>query len=107
MTSEAVKVIVRCRPLNQREKELKCKVVVEMDSAIGQVSISNPDDKQAPAKTFTFDGAYYMDSTTEQMYNEIVFNLVEVSSKQTETYRSLVHVSDVPPGSPHNHKHII
>ena len=26
MTSEAVKVITRCRPLNQREKELKCQV---------------------------------------------------------------------------------
>lgn len=49
-----------------------------MDSAIGQVCITNPDDRQAPPKSFTFDGAYYMDSTTEQMYNEIVFNLVEV-----------------------------
>jgi kinesin family protein 3/17 len=53
-------------------------VIVEMDSAIGQVCITNPEDRQAPPKSFTFDGAYYMDSTTEQMYNEIVFNLVEV-----------------------------
>ena len=53
-------------------------VIVEMDSAIGQVCIKNPGDVQAPPKSFAFDGAYYMDSTTEQMYNEIVFNLVEV-----------------------------
>ena len=26
MTAEAVKVIVRCRPMNGREKDLKCKV---------------------------------------------------------------------------------
>lgn len=50
-----------------------------MDSAIGQVCITNPEDRQAPPKSFTFDGAYYIDSTTEQMYNEIVFSLVEVS----------------------------
>jgi kinesin family protein 3/17 len=27
MASEAVKVIVRCRPINQREKDLNCKVI--------------------------------------------------------------------------------
>lgn len=29
-------------------------------------------------KQFTFDGAYYMDSTTEQIYNDIAYPLVEV-----------------------------
>lgn len=52
-----------------------------MEPSIGQCNIVNPNDKNAPAKTFTFDGAYYTDSTTEQMYNEIVFPLVEVCSK--------------------------
>lgn len=50
-----------------------------MDSSLGQCSITNPEDKSAPDKVFTFDGAYYMDSTTEQIYNEIVFPLVEVT----------------------------
>lgn len=31
-----------------------------------------------PPKMFTFDGAYYMDSTGEQIYNDIVYPLVEV-----------------------------
>lgn len=39
----------------------------------------NPNDLEAPPKTFTFDGAYDMDATTEQIYNEIVFPIVEVS----------------------------
>lgn len=34
---EAVKVIVRCRPMNKREKELKCKVI--------KVSLHNNFDK--------------------------------------------------------------
>ena len=49
-----------------------------MEPSIGQCNIVNPNDKNALPKTFTFDGAYYTDSTTEQMYNEIVFPLVEV-----------------------------
>ena len=57
---------------------IQFQVIVEMDSAIGQVCITNPEDRNAPPKSFTFDGAYYIDSTTEQMYNEIVFSLVEV-----------------------------
>ncbi|KAI1283708.1 Osmotic avoidance abnormal protein 3 [Halotydeus destructor] len=87
MTSESVKVIVRCRPLNKREKDLKCQVIVNMDSQIGQCSITNPCDISAPGKAFAFDGAYYVDSTTEQMYNEIVFPLVE---SVTEGYNGTV-----------------
>ncbi|KAK7912537.1 hypothetical protein WMY93_012748 [Mugilogobius chulae] len=52
MVSESVKVVVRCRPLNDREKALQCKM-------------------------FTFDGTYFTDHTTEQMYNEIAYPLVE------------------------------
>lgn len=53
-------------------------VILDMDSSIGQCNLTNPYDVNAPAKSFTFDGAYYKDSTTEQIYNEIVFPLVEV-----------------------------
>ena len=77
---ECVKVIVRCRPMNTREKDLKCETVVSMDSKRGQCSILNPGDKKAPPKNFTFDGAYFTDSTTEAIYNEIAYPLVEVSS---------------------------
>lgn len=99
MVSEAVKVIVRCRPMNTREKDLKCKVLsqqaailrvtsilhgffllqpcVFMDQKLLQCSIVNVNDPSALPKTFTFDGVYYTDSTTEQIYNEIAYPLVE------------------------------
>ena len=77
---ECVKVIVRCRPINQREKNLNCKTVISMDTPKGQCSITNPHDEKAPPKMFTFDGAYFVDSTTEQIYNEIAYPLVEVRS---------------------------
>ncbi|XP_042308067.1 kinesin-like protein KIF17 isoform X3 [Sceloporus undulatus] len=77
MASEAVKVIVRCRPLNEREKQIGCKVVVCMDSTRGQCFIQNPVTSEDPPKQFTFDGAYYMDQNTEEIYNEIAYPLIE------------------------------
>ncbi|KAM4872117.1 kinesin-like protein KIF17 isoform 3-T3 [Thomomys bottae] len=77
MASESVKVVVRCRPMNQRERELNCQPVVTVDCARGQCFIQNPAAADEPPKQFTFDGAYYMDHFTEQIYNEIAYPLVE------------------------------
>lgn len=41
-------------------------------------SLLNPNDYSAPAKVFTFDGVYAENSTTEQLYNEIAYPLIEV-----------------------------
>ncbi|XP_062889589.1 kinesin-like protein KIF17 [Mobula hypostoma] len=77
MALETVRVVVRCRPSNSREKDLNCKVVVSMDSARGQCFIQKPGAPGEPPKQFTFDGVFYIDSTTEQLYNEIAYPLVE------------------------------
>ncbi|XP_030183001.1 kinesin-like protein KIF17 isoform X1 [Lynx canadensis] len=77
MASESVKVVVRCRPMNQRERELNCQPVVTVDSARGQCFIQNPGAADEPPKQFTFDGAYHMDHFTEQIYNDIAYPLVE------------------------------
>ncbi|CEF59819.1 Kinesin, motor domain and P-loop containing nucleoside triphosphate hydrolase domain-containing protein [Strongyloides ratti] len=72
--AESVRVVCRCRPLNQREIDLNSSICVKMDSTLGEVSIYGSDDS---VKTFTFDGVYYTDSTAEQVYNDIVYPLVE------------------------------
>ncbi|XP_028663609.2 kinesin-like protein KIF17 [Erpetoichthys calabaricus] len=77
MGSESVKVIVRCRPLNEREKSLNCKIVVSMDSARCQCFIQKPGASGEPPKQFTFDGTYFVEDQTEQMYNEVAYPLVE------------------------------
>ncbi|XP_071104512.1 osmotic avoidance abnormal protein 3-like isoform X1 [Haliotis cracherodii] len=76
-SGECVKVIVRCRPMNGREKNLNCKCVLAMESSRGSCQITNPGDAKAPPKAFTFDGSYFTDSTTEQIYNDIAYPLVE------------------------------
>ncbi|XP_069546707.1 kinesin-like protein KIF17 [Brachyistius frenatus] len=77
MGSESVKVVVRCRPLNDREKALGSKMVLSMDLHRCQCFIEKPGAVEEPPKQFTFDGTYYIDQTTEQMYNEIAYPLVE------------------------------
>ncbi|XP_030274800.1 kinesin-like protein KIF17 isoform X1 [Sparus aurata] len=77
MGSEAVKVVVRCRPLNDREKALSSKMVLSMDLQRCQCFIEKPGAADEPPKQFTFDGTYFIDQTTEQMYNEIAYPLVE------------------------------
>ncbi|KAL0277188.1 UNVERIFIED_CONTAM: hypothetical protein PYX00_004555 [Menopon gallinae] len=75
--AESVKVIVRCRPMSARERELGFKNILLMDSECCTCSIANPNDSTAPPKSFTFDSVYSIVSTTEQIYNDIVYPLVE------------------------------
>ncbi|KAM9299538.1 kinesin-like protein KIF17 [Gastrophryne carolinensis] len=77
MAAECVKVVVRCRPMNNREKDMRCRPVVAMDSSRGQCFIRKPEAPEETPKQFTFDGAYYTEHCTEQIYNEIAYPLVE------------------------------
>ncbi|KAJ8360472.1 hypothetical protein SKAU_G00169970 [Synaphobranchus kaupii] len=77
MASESVKVIVRCRPMNDREKALNCKTVVSVELSRCQCFIEKPGATEEPPKQFTFDGTYFTHQYTEQMYNEIAYPLVE------------------------------
>lgn len=78
---ENIKVIVRCRPLNEREKNLKCKNIIKIDSKVCSCSITNPDPAtKSKPKVFNFDGAYGVEATTENIYSDLVFSLVEVST---------------------------
>uniref|UniRef100_A0A671L4I5 Kinesin motor domain-containing protein n=1 Tax=Sinocyclocheilus anshuiensis TaxID=1608454 RepID=A0A671L4I5_9TELE len=54
MASESLKVVVRCRPLNDREKAMNCKMVISIDSSHCQCFIEKP----GGTEQFTFDGTY-------------------------------------------------
>jgi len=57
--------------------------VVYMENGQCQCSIVNPNDASAPPKSFSFDSVYYTESTTENIYNEITYPLVEVRTTAT------------------------
>nr|XP_020448622.1 kinesin-like protein KIF17 isoform X2 [Monopterus albus] len=87
MGSESVKVVVRCRPLDDREKTLGSQMVLSMDLQRCQCFIEKPGVVDEPPKQFTFDGTYFTDQTTEQMYNETAYPLVE---SVTEGYNGTI-----------------
>nr|BAA07612.1 kinesin protein [Caenorhabditis elegans] len=60
--------------LGTRENVSKFPAIVGMTPNVGQVNLNAPD---GAAKDFTFDGAYFMIRPGEQIYNDIVFPLVE------------------------------
>lgn len=59
-----------------------------MDQSCGEVLLQS----DGPPKQFTFDGVYYMDSTAEQIYNDIVYPLVEVNILPFLSYYKCSHL---------------
>ncbi|CAM4528769.1 unnamed protein product [Lepidochelys olivacea] len=77
-TSEALKVVARCRPMSRKEEAAGCERILEMDVKLGQVTLRNP--KAAPgelAKTFTFDAVYDASSKQADLYDETVRPLID------------------------------
>ena len=76
--SECVKVIVRCRPLNDAEVSNNTEFVLSVDPMQRTCILRKPGDRiSSPRKVFTFDGVYDADSTNEEIYTDFVGPLVE------------------------------
>lgn len=76
--SEALKVVVRCRPMSRKEEASGYERILEMDVKLGQVTLRNP--KASPgelAKTFTFDAVYDASSKQADLYDETVRPLID------------------------------
>uniref|UniRef100_A0A8C2BKU0 Kinesin-like protein n=1 Tax=Cyprinus carpio TaxID=7962 RepID=A0A8C2BKU0_CYPCA len=67
--SEAVKVVVRCRPLNKKEEAVNQERIVEVDVKLGQVSVRNPKSSGSLLKSFTFDAVYDAGSQQNELYD--------------------------------------
>ncbi|KAJ7332231.1 hypothetical protein JRQ81_014411 [Phrynocephalus forsythii] len=76
--SESVRVVVRCRPMNSKEKAASYEQVVGVDVKLGQVSVKNPKgaSHELP-KTFTFDAVYDWNSKQFELYDETFRPLVD------------------------------
>ncbi|XP_071958666.1 kinesin-like protein KIF28 [Antedon mediterranea] len=68
---ESVKVAVRVRPFNSREKERGAKLIISMDGAL--TKIQNPETPKEDPKSFTFDYSYWShDNFTEDSEGNLV-----------------------------------
>ncbi|KAI3380673.1 hypothetical protein SNEBB_004446 [Seison nebaliae] len=84
--AEAVKVLVRVRPMNERERSKNCKDIVRMDSQYNQCQLL-PIEKNKTAKSFTFDGVYDIKSITETIYEDTASIIVD---SVTEGYNGTI-----------------
>jgi len=70
---ESVKVVVRCRPLMEKEKQSKFKNIVHVDSTRNTIEIEGKGEK----KGFTFDQVYGQDSQQAKIYEKAFKPLVQ------------------------------
>lgn len=75
--TECVKVAVRLRPLNRREREENQVSCVETDSIRGSVFIQKPGDSKEEPKTFTFDYVYGPDSLQSKVFEDTARPIVD------------------------------
>ncbi|XP_074651128.1 kinesin-like protein KIF3A [Tubulanus polymorphus] len=76
--SDNVRVAVRCRPLNQKEKETGCKRSVDVDGIAGTITATNPNAQHGePPKAFTFDTVFGPDCKQVDLYNEVARPIVD------------------------------
>ncbi|KAL7398246.1 hypothetical protein ABVT39_006715 [Epinephelus coioides] len=78
-SSESVKVVVRCRPMNEKERAAKFERVVTVDVKLGQIIVRNPREASASElpKVFTFDSVYDSNSKQIDLYDETFRPLVD------------------------------
>uniref|UniRef100_A0A0K0FJ41 Kinesin-like protein n=1 Tax=Strongyloides venezuelensis TaxID=75913 RepID=A0A0K0FJ41_STRVS len=74
--SEAIKVIVRCRPLSEVEIKEGHQSIISIDTNRGVIEIKNPKDSNETSKNFTFDAIYDWSSTQSELYDETFRDLV-------------------------------
>ncbi|BFZ03931.1 hypothetical protein BsWGS_06971 [Bradybaena similaris] len=81
--SECVKVVVRCRPMNEKEiadghqRGLSVPRVVEMNVQRGLIEVRNPKGGDSESKKFTFDSVYDWNSKQRDLYDETFYDLVD------------------------------
>lgn len=57
MPSESVKVMVRIRPMNQREKDKQCAKIADADISNNQIVLTSPSESDVQ-KVFSYDGVF-------------------------------------------------
>ncbi|XP_038056544.1 kinesin-II 85 kDa subunit-like [Patiria miniata] len=77
-SGDNVRVVVRCRPLNEKEVSQKFSSIVKVDEMRGTVQVQNPAaPKGEPPKSFTFDTVFAPGSKQTDVYNQTARSIVD------------------------------
>lgn len=77
MSDECIQVVVRCRPMNSKEKAQSSKNIIFTDIPLHQVAITNPEALNEEPKSFTFNRSYDENTQQRLFYEDCCFSLVE------------------------------
>jgi hypothetical protein len=118
--NEAVRVVVRIRPMSSKEMQDARTVVAVANSERAEVKISNPKSEKE-SKTFTFDSTYGADATQKQIYditaspivdsvlqgfNGTIFAYGQTGAGKSHTMEGLADPPDMRGIIPNSFKHI-
>jgi len=76
-SGESVKVVVRCRPMNEKEIAQGHQRIIEMNVKKGTIEITNPAKKEEVPRMFTYDSVYDWNSKQIELYDETFRQLVD------------------------------
>ena len=69
--SDNVRVVVRCRPMNEKEVASSCSLAVNVDESRGIITVRNPSARTGePPKQFTYDRVFGVDAKQVDIYND-------------------------------------
>ena len=72
--SDNVRVVVRCRPMNQKEVASGCAQVVKVDESRGSITVVRQTSE--PPKQFHFDRVFGPDAKQVDVYNDVARRIV-------------------------------
>ena len=75
-SSEAVKVVIRCRPMSEKEMSAGHDCVVEINPKANDIFVSKPGADEAP-KQFTFDACFDWRVRQVDIYDSCAANIIE------------------------------
>lgn len=75
-SAEAVKVIIRCRPMSEKEINRGCKKCIKILHDQNSVIVEKPEDPTT-TKQFTFDAVFDDDSKQEEVYEKSARGIVD------------------------------
>ena len=69
--SDNVRVVVRCRPMNEKEIGTNCGLAVNVEESRGIITVKNPSARTGePPKQFTYDRVFGVDTKQVDVYND-------------------------------------
>lgn len=74
-----VQVVLRCRPMNEKEKQIKTNVAISCNEYKGEVSVVQDKSNHQMDKSFIFDGVFGPKSLQNDLFEQVVVPIIDLA----------------------------